>query len=160
MSSEPRTTVVDGRSLDLADVAPELRRAMDAFMAVAYPGKVDLVTRELVRIYSGREAGCSICRSLRLRAAIDRGFDEAMVGEMDDLEASSLEPRRKAALRLAHAFLGDPASFDAAAQAELLEHFTPEQAAELILDLVRLRPGSKYTVVAGKEPVLDGLVYQ
>ena len=39
MSSEPRTLV------GLADVAPELHAAMMHFMAVAYPGTVDIVTR-------------------------------------------------------------------------------------------------------------------
>lgn len=158
MSSEPRTTIVDGRPRGLGHAAPELGRAMAAFMEVAYPGKVDLVTRELVRIYSGRESHCRICRNYRLRAAIDRGFDEWMVDEIDDLEASRLEPHQKAALRLAHSFLGDPRSFDATAQQELLEHFTPEQVAELILDLVRFRPGSKLTVAAGNEPAEEGLI--
>ena len=102
MSSEPRTEV------GLADVAPELHTAMMNFMAVAYPGKVDIVTRELVRIYSGRESHCRICRNFRLRVAIDRGFDESMVEQMDDLESSDLAPHQKAALRLAHDFLGDP----------------------------------------------------
>jgi len=153
VSSEPRTLV------GLADVAPELHAAMMHFMAVAYPGTVDIVTRELVRIYSGRESHCRICRNFRLRVAIDRGFDESMVDQMDDLETSDLAPHQKAALRLAHDFLGDPHAFDAAAQAELLAHFTPEQAAELFLDLVRFRPGSKLTVVAGDEPADEGLIY-
>jgi alkylhydroperoxidase family enzyme len=153
MSSEPRTPV------GLADVAPELHAAMMNLMAVAYPGKVDIVTRELVRIYSGRESHCRICRNFRLRVAIDRGFDESMVAHLDDPESSDLAAHQKAALRLAHDFLGDPQSFDADAQAELLAHFTPEQAAELILDLVRFRPGSKLTVVSGDEPVEEGLIY-
>lgn len=153
MSSEPRTEV------GLADVAPELHAAMMNFMAVAYPGKVDIVTRELVRIYSGRESHCRICRNFRLKVAIDRGFDEAMVEQMDDLDASELAPHQKAALRLAHDFLGDPRAFDAAARTELLAHFTAEQAAELFLDLVRFRPGSKLTVVAGDEPAEEGLIY-
>jgi alkylhydroperoxidase family enzyme len=159
MSSEPRTTVTDGRPLRLGDVAPELGRAQMAFMDVAYPGKVDLVTRELVRIYSGRESHCGICRNLRLRAAIDRGFEESMVDQLDDVEHSDLAPHQKAAVRLAQAFLGDPSSFDASAQKDLLEHFTPEQVAELLLDLVRFRPGSKLTVAAGTEPAVDELIY-
>jgi alkylhydroperoxidase family enzyme len=159
MSSQPRTTIVDGRPIGLSDVAPELGEAMMNFMAVAYPGKVDLVTRELVRIYSGRKSECRICRNYRLRAAIDRGFEESMVDQIDNLEASTLEPRQKAALSLAHAFLDDPSVFDEGAQRELLRHYTPEQVAELVLDLVRLRPGSKLTVVAGTEPAEDALIY-
>ncbi len=159
MSSEPRTTIVDGRPMGLDDVAPDLGRAMTNFMAVAYPGKVDLVTRELVRIYSGRKSECRICRNYRLRVAIDRGFEESMVDQIDDLETSTLEPRQIAALRLAHAFLDDPTSFDEDAQRELLSHYTPAQVAELLLDLVRLRPGSKLTVVTGNEPAEEALIY-
>ncbi|MFN8027988.1 MAG: hypothetical protein U0W40_16975 [Acidimicrobiia bacterium] len=153
MSSEPRT------ERGLADVAPRLHTAMMEFMAVAYPGTVDIVTRELVRIYSGRESHCRICRNFRLRVAIDRGFEESMVEQMDDLDHSDLAPHQKAALRLAHDFLGDPRAFDVAARDELLAHFTPEQVAELVLDLVRYRPGSKLTVVAGDEPAEEGLIY-
>jgi alkylhydroperoxidase family enzyme len=159
MSSEPRTSIVDGRPVGLGDIAPDLSRAMLTFMQVAYPGKVDLVTRELVRIYSGRESHCTICRNLRLNAAIDRGFDEEMVAHLDDLDPDALAPHQQAALRLAHAFLGDPRSFGPADHEELLAHFTPEQIAELVLDLVRFRPGSKLTVVSGTEPAEDALVY-
>jgi alkylhydroperoxidase family enzyme len=160
VSTTPRTVIVEGQPLGLGDVAPRLGRAMQAFMQVAYPGKVDLVTRELVRIYSGRQSNCRLCRNLRLRAAIERGFDESMVDHMGDLETSDLDPRRKSALRLAHAFLGDPRSFDARAQEELLEHYTAEQVAELILDLIRYRPGSKLMVASGTEPAVEELVYQ
>src|SRR5262245_2617750 len=100
MSSEPRPTVVDGRPVGLGDGAPELGEAMTRFMDVAYPGKGDIVTRELVRIYSGRKSQCRICRNYRLRVAIDRGFEESMVDQIDDLDTSTLEPHQKAALRL------------------------------------------------------------
>ncbi len=82
-----------------------------------------------------------------------------MVDQLDDLTASELAPHQKAALRLAHAFLDDPRTFDTSAQEELFRHYTPEQAAELILDLVRYRPGSKLTVVAGTEPAEEALIY-
>lgn len=159
MSSQPRTTVVDGRPVSLMDVDPRLGRAMTEFMRVAYPGKVDIVTRELVRIYSGRKSNCSICRNLRLKVAIERGFDESMVEHLDDLDTSDLDPRRKAALRLAQAFFGDPHSFSTEAQEDLMKHFTPEQVAELLLDLIRYRPGSKLTVASGTEPPVDELIY-
>ncbi len=159
MSSDPRTKMVDGRPVGLGDVAPRLDRAMKNFMAVAYPGRVDLVTRELVRIYSGRQSKCRICANLRLQAAIDRGFDESMVEQLDDPTGAALTDAQKAAVAMARAFLGDPASFDAAGRADLLRHFSPEQVAELLLDLLRFRPGSKLTVVAGNEPAVDELIY-
>jgi alkylhydroperoxidase family enzyme len=152
MSSVPRTTI------SLADAAPRIAHAQTAFQAVAYPGKVDLVTRELVRIVSGRLSRCSICRNLRLRAAIDRGFEEHMVDQLDDLEHSDLSEKHKAAVRFAQAFLTDPEGFGEADRTELLRHFTTDQVAELVLDLVRFRPGSKLTVASGNEPLADELV--
>jgi len=152
MSSDPRTTI------SLADAAPRLGAAQVAFQEVAYPGKVDLVTRELVRIVSGRLSRCSICRNLRLRAAIDRGFDERMVDQLDEPEKSDLSDKHKAAVRFARTFLTDPGRFSEADRAELLRHFDADQVAELVLDLVRFRPGSKLTVASGKEPAANQLV--
>jgi alkylhydroperoxidase family enzyme len=140
-------------------VAPRLAAAQGNFQAVAYPGKVDLVTRELVRILSGGLAHCSICRNLRLNAAISRGFDEGMVAQLDDVDNSDLTDAQKAAVRFAHAFLTDPKGFGEADRTELLRHFDTEQVAELVLDLVRFRPGSKLTVAAGNEPAVDELVF-
>jgi alkylhydroperoxidase family enzyme len=153
MSSVPRT------AMTLADVAPELASAQAGFQAVAYPGAVDLVTRELLRILSGRMSHCTICRNLRLQAAIDRGFDESMVAHLEDPEHSDLPERQQIVLRLTRAFLKDPDSFTPADRETLARHYTPEQIAELLLDLVRFRPGSMLTVASGREPVTDELVY-
>jgi alkylhydroperoxidase family enzyme len=159
MSSVPRTAMVDGHPLAMADVAPELAAAIADFQRVAYPGCVDLVTRELVRIESGRLSHCSICRNLRLHAAIKRGFDESMVDGLDDPEHSDLAEHQKAAVVFARTFLLAPGTFDADARAALLDHFSSEQVAELVLDLVRFRPGSKLTVATGAEPSVEELVY-
>ena len=152
MSSVPRT------SRTLGDAAPRLWEAWSSFQAVAYPGKVDIVTRELVRIASGQLTRCSICRNTRVRAAVDRGLDEEMVAALADVDGGRLSERHAAAVRFARAFLVDPTSFGPAERAELLRHFSGEQVAELVLDLVRFRPGSKMTVTAGHEPADDELV--
>ena len=153
MSSIPRTDVT------LEEVAPVLAAAQARFMEVAYPGAVDLVTRELLRILSGRLSHCSICRNLRLRAAIERGFDESMVSHLEDPEHSGLPERQQIVLRLANAFLTAPTSFSAEDRAVLERHYSSEQIAELLLDLIRFRPGSKLTVASGREPDIDALVY-
>jgi alkylhydroperoxidase family enzyme len=152
MSSTPLTSV------ELADVAPRLAAAQAALQQAAYPGRVDLVTRELVRIVSGQLSHCGTCRNLRLQAALDRGLDEGMVAQLDDVEASDLTDRQKAAVGLARAFLLDPGSFTATDREQLTTLFTPEEIAELVLDLVRYRPGSKLTVASGREPVGEELV--
>jgi hypothetical protein len=94
-----------------------------------------------------------------LTAAIDRGFDESMVAHLEDPENSDLPERQRIVLRLANAFLTSPADFTAHDQTTLLRHFSEDEIAELILDLVRFRPGSKLAVAAGMEPAVDELVY-
>ncbi len=153
MRSVPRTDVT------LEDVAPDLAAAQANFMAVAYPGAVDLVTRELLRILSGRLSHCILCSNLRLRAAVDRGFEESMVGHLEDPANSDLPERQQIVLRLANAFLTAPTSFSAEDRATLERHYDAEQIAELILDLIRFRPGSKLMVASGREPEIDDLVY-
>jgi hypothetical protein len=153
MSSVARTRV------SLAEVAPELAAAQARFQQVAYPGKVDLVTRELLRILSGRLSHCTICRNLRLTAAIDRGFDESMVAHLEDPEHGDLPERQQVVLRLTRAFLTEPDGFTAEDRASLSRWFSDEEKAELLLDLVRFRPGSKLTVASGAEPPVDELVY-
>jgi len=153
MSTVPRTHVT------LEEVAPDLAAALTRFMSVAYPGAVDLVTRELLRILSGRLSHCSICRNLRLNAAIDRGFDESMVSNLEDPSNSDLPERQQVVLRLANAFLAAPESFTAEDRAVLECHYSAEQIAELLLDLVRFRPGSKLMVASGREPDIDELVF-
>jgi alkylhydroperoxidase family enzyme len=161
MSSSPRVVDdVTGAPMGLGEAAPELGKAFSHMAQVATgSAKVDIVTRELVRIYSGQLAHCSICRNMRVTVAVDRGLTEDVVAQLADFEHSDLSDRHKAAVRYAHAFLVDPASFDEAAQAELQRHFRPDQIAELTLDLVRLRPGSKMTVATGTEPAHDDLIF-
>src|SRR5271154_2410726 len=103
----------------LATVAPGLAAATTDFQRVAYPGKVDIVTRELLRILSGRLSHCTICRNLRLTAAIDRGFDESMVAHLEDPEHGDLPERQQVVLRLTRAFLTDPDRFTAEDRASL-----------------------------------------
>lgn len=153
MSSVPRTTIT------LAEAAPELGAAQARFQKVAYPGSVDLVTRELLRILSGRLSRCTLCRNLRLNAAIERGFDESMVGHIEEPSHSDLPARQQVVLRLTHTFLTAPETFSAADWSELRTYYSDEQVAELLLDLVRFRPGSKLMVAAGLEPEGDQLVY-
>ncbi len=153
MSSVPRTTIT------LAEAVPELGAAQARFQKVAYPGSVDLVTRELLRILSGRLSRCTLCRNLRLNAAIDRGFDESIVNRLEDPSNSGLPTQQQVVLRLTIAFLTAPETFTATDWAELRSYYSDEQVAELMLDLIRFRPGSKLMVAAGFEPEGDQLVY-
>lgn len=82
-----------------------------------------------------------------------------MVGHLEDPANSDLPERQQIVLRLATAFLTAPTSFNAEDREVLERHYSPEQIAELILDLVRFRPGSKLMVASGREPDIEDLVY-
>lgn len=100
-----------------------------------------------------------MCRNLRLNVAVDRGFDEAMVQRLEDPARSGLPARQQVVLRLTLAFLTAPETFTEADWDELRGYYSGEQIAELILDLVRFRPGSKLMFSAGFEPDGDQLIY-
>jgi hypothetical protein len=146
-------------SITLAEAVPELGAAQARFQQVAYPGSVDLVTRELLRILSGQLSHCTMCRNLRLNAAIERGFDESVVDKLHDPSRTGLPAHQQVVLRLGLAFLTAPETVQPADWAELRSYYSDEQVAELILDLVRFRPGSKLVVAAGFELEGDQLVY-
>ena len=58
-----------------------------------------------------------------------------MACKVDDYENSDLPERQKVALRLTDAYIGWPAGIDAALRAQVLEHYTPTAAMELLLDI-------------------------
>ncbi len=147
----PRIEETDAMAA-LSAAAPALGAAVVDFMSLAFSGsKVDIVTREMVRIYSGRQSNCQYCSNTRVRGAVERGLDESMVAKIEGFENSDLTDRQKVALRLARSFLIDPARFGSADQQALLAHFRVDQVAELVLDLIRLRPGSKLHIATGMD---------
>jgi AhpD family alkylhydroperoxidase len=98
---------------------------------------VDPITTELVRLRCARVHDCRRCSSMREEAALRSGFDEALGAKIDDHERSDLSPRHKAALRLADAMILTPGAIDPSLRAELREHFSESQIAELCLDVVK-----------------------
>ena len=83
---------------------------------------VDPITTELVRLRCARVHDCRRCRSVRDDAALDAGFDEELGAKIDDYERSDLEPRHKAALRLADAMI--LGTIEPSLRADLHEHFS------------------------------------
>src|SRR5829696_6459903 len=117
-------------------IAPVLADALDAFAAAAMRAQaVDPVTTELVRLRCAGYHDCRICGSLRLADARQRGVDEEMAAKVARYEASDLPERAKVALRLADAVIIDPSTADRALAAQVHEHFSEEQIAELLLDI-------------------------
>ena len=153
----------------------DLDVAMNAFASAAVRATaVDPLVTELVRLRCAHVHDCRLCGSLRLAEALERGLDDAMTAKVARWETSDLPAPAKAALRLCDAIILAPSSADASLRAELREHFTDEQIAELVVDvmkwshqklLVSLRleapPWSETTTLsfdAAGDPVIGGPV--
>jgi len=119
-------------------VGSELDRAMNRFAAAAVRASaVDPLVTELVRLRCAQVHDCRLCRSLRLEAAMRAGLDEHMTAKIARYETSDLPARAKAALRLCDAIILAPAAAGPELAADLREHFTDMQIAELCLDVVK-----------------------
>jgi hypothetical protein len=119
-------------------VGGSLDDAMSAFAAAAVRARaVDPLITELVRLRCAQVHDCRLCGTLRLGEALELGLDEAMAMKVARYETSDLSEAAKAALRLCDAIILAPASADRTLAAELREHFTDEQIAELCLDVMK-----------------------
>ncbi len=131
--SQQRTDA-DFRSHGPVDLWP----ALDRFLTdVAALNELDPVTTELVRLRGARAHNCRICQSRRDVRAIGGGADESTFDKIDFYEASDLPERQKVALRLTDAMIWQPAAYPADLAAQVRAHFTPPQALEIVLDVVR-----------------------
>ena len=106
--------------------------------AVARLRALDPITTELVRLRGAQAHDCRMCKSLREGAALDAGGSETLYDDVDRYESSDLiSDRQKAALRYADALIWTPAHIESPVADDVLAHFTPAQARELTLDVMR-----------------------
>jgi hypothetical protein len=132
--------------------------AIDAFAAAVMRARsVDPVITELVRLRCAQYHDCRLCGSLRLDEAAEQGVDETMVAKIARYEDSDLNDAAKAALRLADAMIIRPAAADAKLRAELLEHFTEGQIAEICLDVVKWSQQKYLVALRVETPPWSGL---
>ncbi|KZX58230.1 hypothetical protein A3709_01835 [Halioglobus sp. HI00S01] len=116
----------------------ELDRAIAGFAASVVRQKgVDPLTTELVRLRCAQIHDCRLCGSLRNAEALAEGFDEDMQAKISRYEQSDLAPHQIAALRLCDAMILTPSLADATLKANLREHFSPAQIAELMFDVMK-----------------------
>lgn len=151
--------------LYVADWVPRLRAGLDALFTAPEPGwtmptrwdtdgqawpliqrtlvevarvrELDPVTTEVVRLHQARQHNCRLCKSLRNRTAMLAGGDEALYDAVDDFRASSMSPRHKAALELTNALVWQPGHLDPQVVADVRTHFSPAEAVELVIDMMR-----------------------
>jgi alkylhydroperoxidase family enzyme len=105
---------------------------------VACLRSLDPVTTEVVRLRGAVAHNCRLCKSLRDSTALDSGGSESLYGDIERYEDSrSLTDGHKAALRYADALIWSPSRIEPAVAADVLQHFSPIQARELTLDVMR-----------------------
>lgn len=105
---------------------------------VARLRSLDPVTSEVVRLRGAVAHDCRLCKSLREGNALDAGGSESLYQDIEHYEASEqLTDAHKAALRYADALIWSPARISPAVASVVREHFSPEQARELTLDVMR-----------------------
>ena len=99
---------------------------------------LDPVTTEVVRLRGAVAHNCRLCKSLRDSTALDSGGSESLYDDIERYEESRLlTDGHKAALRYADALIWSPSHIEPAVAADVLQHFSPVQARELTLDVMR-----------------------
>ena len=99
---------------------------------------LDPVTTEVVRLRGAAAHDCRLCKSLRDSTALDAGGSEGLYEEIEHYEDSGwLTDGHKAALRYVDALIWSPGRIAPAVAADVLQHFSPVQARELTLDVLR-----------------------
>ncbi|WP_167854796.1 carboxymuconolactone decarboxylase family protein [Mangrovimicrobium sediminis] len=134
-------------------VGGPLEQAMGEFAnAVVRANTLDPLTTEIVRLRCAQIHDCRICGSLRLRDAQEAGFDEAMQRKIARYETSDFPPAVIAALRLCDAIIMRPAWADDALKAELHQHFSAAQIAEICLDVMKWSQQKPLVALRTEEP--------
>lgn len=137
----------------------DLWALIESFLAsVALLDRVDPTTTELVRLRGARQHDCRLCASRRSVAAIDAGADDTTFAAVDHHETSDLAPAAKAALGLTDAIIWTPHAIPESVVADVRRELTPEQAVEVVLDVVR-NAANKIAVALGSDAasVTDGV---
>ncbi len=125
--------------------------SFDPFLrAVALLTGLDPLTTELVRLRVARHHNCRLCKSLRTRAAMQAGGDEAVYDKIDSFADSDLAERHKVALRITEAIIIRPDDLGAATVERAREMFTDAQLVELVLDVMR-NSANKVAVAFGAD---------
>lgn len=120
---------------------------------------LDPVTSELVRLRGARAHGCRLCQSLRSRTAV-RAAGGAELFDAHDEEPDDLTERHTAAVALVDAFIWQPIAWPADLAARLRRQFSPTEAIELILDLMRNSANKIGVALAADAPhVSEGVEY-
>lgn len=143
------------------DPAGALWQAIDTFLpAVARLSALDPVTTEVVRLKGARAHDCRLCRSLRNVGALDAGADEETFDAIDRFEDSDLDQTLKVALRMVDAIIWEPRAWPSRLAETVRETFEPEEAVEIVLDVVRNGANKIAVALEADQPnVIEGVEF-
>jgi alkylhydroperoxidase family enzyme len=115
-----------------------LEQAIAKFAAAVVLAKmVNPLITELVRLRCAQIHDCRLCGSLRNEEALEQGFNETMQKQIARYRSSDFSPEIVAALRLCDAIILTPADANASLKEELERYFSPEQIAEICMDIMK-----------------------
>jgi AhpD family alkylhydroperoxidase len=138
--------------------AQDFNPAFQEFIRVVYNMKgLDPVLTELVRLRGARLHQCRLCKSLRAQGALAAGADENVFEAIDNYADSEFSARQKAALALTDAIVWQPAHIPAQVIADIRAHFTPAEAVELVLDVMRNAANKSAVAMAADAPISDSV---
>lgn len=120
-------------------------------------GALDPVTTELVRLRVARHLGSRSALACRSLAAVEAGADAATFAAVDRYRDSHLDAAQKAALGLVDGITWTPADLRETDLDDVRRHLAPDQAVEVVLDVLR-HSVDKVDVALGRDaPAHDGL---
>ena len=109
--------------------------------------RLDPILSEMVRLRGADAHNCRLCKSLRSREALQAGATPAELATAGASEHSRLTGAQHTALELVDAIIWHPARIPDELLDDVRARFTPEQAVELVLDVMR-NAWNKTTVAA------------
>jgi AhpD family alkylhydroperoxidase len=147
MSTAPRLAATNLR--EAFALQPDLLDAFwDLYGTLWMQGRVDHATKEVARLRNARVTDCGYCKRVRFSVAREEGLDEDAAALVEDgYEASDLDERQKAAIRLADRFLALPARRDGDVAA-----LAPDEQLELGVALAMFSGFAKMLITLGLEP--------
>jgi hypothetical protein len=141
-----------------SDTSVEVNPVFQEFIRVIYNMRgLDPVLTELVRLRGARAHQCRVCKSLRAKSALDAGASEAAYDAIDSYETSDFSAKQKAALRLTDALIWQPGHIPETVIDDIRAYFTPAEAVELVLDVMRNSANKNAVALGADAPFIDGV---
>ena len=159
MSDNPRVSIPpnvgnDAVSGSVLAWQPETLAAFNQIYGTLWSrGVLDKPSKELARLRNARTTNCVICKNVRFEGALQEGFTEDKVDQVnDDFENSSLSHREKLILRYTDIFLKNPGGLPDQLRTDMAEEFSNEEIVELTVGLALFMGFSKIAVSMGGMP--------